>query len=240
MATIVDRAAPAQHAPPLVNAGQMRKQEDRPAARFLAALAELELAEGETGASAATSSSPSCPAARPSPPSTSRYSPACPPRPCRGARRWRLGRDRRQAHRHRQQRGGQDPLLCAICHALVEVGRRVLYTRTTDLVKKEITHRRALRDPKPRHRRQSGLQRLGPVFRDRAVTIAALDRVVHCATMLDMNSDSDRGTAADRAAPKADAAATTFADNHGDQRADRLAASLPHHIAAAVTTSQLG
>lgn len=46
-----------------------------PASRFLAALAELELAERDAGASIVTSSSPSCPEAKPLAPSTSRPCP---------------------------------------------------------------------------------------------------------------------------------------------------------------------
>ncbi len=55
------------------------------------------------------------------------------------------------------------------------------------------------------------------VFPDQAVTVAAIDRLVHHATILEMNADSyRRRAAADRTALKADAAATTSADRLGD------------------------
>lgn len=157
---------------------------------------------------------------------------------------------------------GKTHLLCAIGHALVEAGRRVLYTRTTDLVQKLQAARRDLAleaalarldrfdliildDISYARKDQAETSVLfeliarryetrslaiaanqpfsawDRVFPDQAVTVAAIDRLVHHATILEMNSDSyRRRAAADRAAPKADAAATTFADNNGDQRAN--------------------
>jgi DNA replication protein DnaC len=52
------------------------------------------------------------------------------------------------------------------------------------------------------------------IFPDPAVTVAAIDRLVHHATILEMNVDSyRRREAADRMLKKADAAPTTSADN---------------------------
>jgi DNA replication protein DnaC len=54
---------------------------------------------------------------------------------------------------------------------------------------------------------------LGRIFPDQAVTVAAIDRLVHHATMLEMNVDSyRRRAAADRGAALADGAATIIAD----------------------------
>jgi len=69
------------------------------------------------------------------------------------------------------------------------------------------------------------------VFPDQAVTVAAIDRLVHHATILEMNGDSyRRRAAADRATPKADAPATTTDDNFGDSQADEPADSLTDTI----------
>ena len=52
------------------------------------------------------------------------------------------------------------------------------------------------------------------VFPDPAVTVAAIDRLVHHATILEMNVDScRRRTAATRHRPEAAVAPTTPADN---------------------------
>jgi len=53
------------------------------------------------------------------------------------------------------------------------------------------------------------------VFPDQAVTVAAIDRLVHHATILEMNTDSyRRRTAANRRAAEVDAPPTPSADNH--------------------------
>ena len=52
------------------------------------------------------------------------------------------------------------------------------------------------------------------VFPDQAVTVAAIDRLVHHATILEMNGDSyRRRAAADRRSAVADARATTSSDS---------------------------
>ena len=57
------------------------------------------------------------------------------------------------------------------------------------------------------------------IFPDKAVTVAAIDRLVHHATILEMNVDSyRRRAAADRTAMMTDGAATT----NGDSLADNL------------------
>jgi DNA replication protein DnaC len=152
---------------------------------------------------------------------------------------------------------GKTHLLCAVGHALVEGGRRVLYTRTTDLVQRLQAARRDLaleaalakldrfdliilddiayaqkdqaetsvlfeliaRRYETRSLAIAANQPFSAwdrIFPDKAVTVAAIDRLVHHATILEMSSDSSRRrAAADRAAPKADAAATTSDDNLG-------------------------
>ncbi len=52
------------------------------------------------------------------------------------------------------------------------------------------------------------------VFPDQAVTVAAIDRLVHHATILEMNGDSyRRRVAADRHSPKVDDRTTTSSDS---------------------------
>ena len=160
---------------------------------------------------------------------------------------------------------GKTHLLCAVGHALVEAGRRVLYTRTTDLVQKLQAARRDLAleaalakldrfdliildDISYARKDQAETSVLfeliarryetrslaiaanqpfsawGGVFPDQAVTVAAIDRLVHHATILEMNTESyRRRAAADRAVPKADAPATTSNDSHGDTQREPLA-----------------
>jgi DNA replication protein DnaC len=149
---------------------------------------------------------------------------------------------------------GKTHLLCAIGHALVNAGRRVLYTRTTDLVQKLQAARRdlALEAALGKlDRFELILEDIGyaqmdqaetsvlfeliarryethslaiaanqpfsawdRVFPDPAVTVAAIDRLVHHATILEMNADSyRRREAAHRMLKKTDAAPTTTADN---------------------------
>lgn len=155
---------------------------------------------------------------------------------------------------------GKTHLLCAIGHALIEAGHRVLYTRTTDLVQRLQAARRDLA-------LEAALARLDKfgliilddiayaqkdqaetsvlfeliarryetrslaiaanqpfsawdrVFPDPAVTVAAIDRLVHHATILEMNVDSyRRRTAANRHEAEAVAPPTTPADNQEGAR----------------------
>lgn len=150
---------------------------------------------------------------------------------------------------------GKTHVLCAIGHALVEAGKRVLYTRTTDLVQKLQAARRDLA-------LEAALARLDKfdliilddityaqkdqaetsvlfeliarryearslaiaanqpfsawdrVFPDQAVTVAAIDRLVHHATILEMNGESfRRRAAASRRPSEAVAPPTTSSDN---------------------------
>jgi hypothetical protein len=153
---------------------------------------------------------------------------------------------------------GKTHLLCAVGHALVEAGRRVLYTRTTDLVQKLQAARRDLaleaalnkldrfdliilddigyaqkdqaetsvlfeliaRRYETRSLAIAANQPFSAwdrIFPDQAVTVAAIDRLVHHATILEMNVDSyRRRAAADRTAALADGAATAASDNLAD------------------------
>jgi DNA replication protein DnaC len=132
---------------------------------------------------------------------------------------------------------GKSHLLRAIAHALVEAGRRVLYTRTTDLVQKLQAARRDLvLEPalvrldrfdliilddiayaQKDHSETSVIFELiarryesrslaiaanvpfsawNRIFPNEAMTVAAIDRLVHHATILEMNVDSYRRRAA--------------------------------------------
>ncbi|HYN13208.1 MAG TPA: IS21-like element helper ATPase IstB [Burkholderiales bacterium] len=155
---------------------------------------------------------------------------------------------------------GKSHLLCAIGHALIEAGYRVLYTRTTELVQKLQAARRDLaleaalakldkfdllilddityaqKDQAEtsvlfeliaRRYETRGLAIAANqpfsawerVFPDKAVTVAAIDRLVHHATILEMNVDSyRRRAAADRKNEEAVAPATTSADNLDDNQ----------------------
>ena len=58
----------------------------------------------------------------------------------------------------------------------------------------------------------------GSVFPDQAVTVAAIDRLVHHATILEMNGDSyRRRAAASRQSPEAVAPPTASSDNISDK-----------------------
>jgi DNA replication protein DnaC len=158
---------------------------------------------------------------------------------------------------------GKTHVLCAIGHALIEGGRRVLYTRTTDLVQKLQAARRDLAleaslakldrfdliildDISYARKDQAETSVLfeliarryetkslaiaanqpfsawDSVFPDQAVTVAAIDRLVHHATILEMNIDSYRRRAAiDRTAAMADAATSTVTDNLDDNQKAR-------------------
>jgi DNA replication protein DnaC len=162
---------------------------------------------------------------------------------------------------------GKTHLLSAIAHALVEAGRRVLYTRTTDLVQRLQAARRDLileqalarldrfdliilddiayaqKDQSEtsvifeliarRYENRSlaiaanlpfsAWERLFP---DKAMAVAAIDRLVHHATILEMNVDSyRRRTAASRrnknAAPTTTSANSLDAAQH-EAGADNL------------------
>ena len=149
---------------------------------------------------------------------------------------------------------GKTHLLCAIGHALVETGHRVLYTRTTDLVQKLQAARRDLaleaalnkldrfdliilddigyaqkdqaetsvlfeliaRRYETRSLAIAANQPFSAwdrIFPDPAVTVAAIDRLVHHATILEMNVDSYRRREAADRLKKDDAVPTTSADN---------------------------
>ena len=153
---------------------------------------------------------------------------------------------------------GKSHVLCAIGHALVEAGKRVLYTSTTDMVQRLQAARRDLAleaaltkldkfdliildDITYAQKDQAESSVLfeliarryetkslaiaanqpfsawNRVFPDQAVTVAAIDRLVHHATILEMNGDSyRRRAAASRQSAEVDARASTSSDNHDD------------------------
>jgi DNA replication protein DnaC len=160
---------------------------------------------------------------------------------------------------------GKTHLLCAIGHALVDAGRRVFYTRTTDLVQRLQAARRDLvleaalakldrfdliilddigyaqkdqaetsvlfeliaRRYETRSLAIAANQPFSAwdrIFPDKAITVAAIDRLVHHATILEMNVDSyRRRTAADRTTVKMNGTATTTdspADNQDHPDSD--------------------
>ena len=159
---------------------------------------------------------------------------------------------------------GKTHVLCAIGHALVEAGRRVLYTSTTDIVQKLQAARRDLaleaalakldkfdliilddityaqkdqaessvlfeliaRRYETRSLAIAANQPFSAwdkIFPDQAVTVAAIDRLVHHATILEMNGDSyRRRAAAGRQAAKLDAGATTSSDNLEADTSDNI------------------
>lgn len=159
---------------------------------------------------------------------------------------------------------GKSHTLCAIGHALVEAGKRVLYTRTTDMVQKLQAARRDLAletalvkldkfdliildDITYAQKDQAESSVLfeliarryetrslaiaanqpfsawGSVFPDQAVTVAAIDRLVHHATILEMNGDSyRRRTAASRRSPEAVVPPTTSSDNLSASETDNI------------------
>ena len=238
-----------------------------PAARFLAALAEVELAERETrrtrhlaesrlpgGKTLATfdfKALPSVPKARIEALAAGDWIET-------GANLIAIG----------NSGAGKTHLLCAVGHALVETGRRVFYTRTTDLVQRLQAARRDLlleaalarldrfdliilddigyaqKDQAETSVLFELIARLyetrslaiaanqpfsawDRIFPDKAVTVAAIDRLVHHATILEMNVDSyRRRAAADRATVGINSGATTndsLADNQDQPASDSLA-----------------
>ena len=244
---------------------QCADTEGWPAARFLAALAEVELAERETrriqrhlaqsclpgGKTLATfdfKALPSVPRARIEALAAGDWIET-------GANLIAIG----------NSGAGKTHLLCAIGHALVEAGRRVFYTRTTDLVQRLQAARRDLvleaalakldrfdliilddigyaqkdqaetsvlfeliaRRYETRSLAIAANQPFSAwdrIFPDKAVTVAAIDRLVHHATILEMNIDSyRRRAAADRTTVKIGSPATTtdsLADNHDHPDSD--------------------
>lgn len=150
---------------------------------------------------------------------------------------------------------GKTHVLCAIGHALVEAGHRVFYTRTSDLVQKLQVARRdlvleaalakldrfdliILDDITYAHKDQAETGVLfeliarryeyrsiaiaanqpfsgwDQIFPDKAMTVAAIDRLVHHATILEMNAESFRQrTAAASKLAQNQALPTTTNDN---------------------------
>ncbi len=129
--------------------------------------------------------------------------------------------------------GGKSHLLSGIGHALIDAGKRVLFTRCSDLVQRLQAARRDLRMPQElakldrfdllilddlsyvrrdqaetsvlfeliaeRYERKSiaitantPFSQWGDVFADPAMTLAAIDRLIHHATILEMNVESYR------------------------------------------------
>jgi DNA replication protein DnaC len=235
-------------------------KEGWPAARFLAALAEVEIAERETrrirrhllesrlpgGKTLATfdfKALPGVPRARVEALAAGDWIET-------GANLIAIG----------NSGAGKTHLLCAVGHALVEAGHRVLYTRTTDLVQKLQAARRDLAleaalakldrfdliilddigYAQKDHAETSVLFELiarryetrslavaanqpfsawDRIFPDKAVTVAAIDRLVHHATILEMNVDSYRRRAAAARNPTTttgDSPDRTASDNFAD------------------------
>lgn len=96
---------------------------------------------------------------------------------------------------------GKSHLACAIGHALVENGYRVLFARTTDLVqklqqaRKDLTLQSAIAKLDKFHLLITANQPFGAwnaIFPDPAMTLAAVDRLVHHATIFEMNVESYR------------------------------------------------
>lgn len=150
---------------------------------------------------------------------------------------------------------GKTHVLSAIGHALIEAGHRVFYTRTSDLVQRLQVARRdlvleaalakldkfdliILDDITYAHKDQAETGVLfeliarryeyrsiaiaanqpfsgwDQIFPDKAMTIAAIDRLVHHATILEMNAESFRQrTAVANHRAQAERPATTINDN---------------------------
>jgi len=148
---------------------------------------------------------------------------------------------------------GKSHLVCALGHALIDAGRRVLFTRCSELVQRLQAARRDLRLPQElarldrfdllilddlsyvrrdqaetsalfeliaeRYERRSILITANQpfsgwsnVFPDAGMTVAAIDRLVHHSTILEMNVESYRRRVAQAAQPpakRARAATTT-------------------------------
>lgn len=159
---------------------------------------------------------------------------------------------------------GKTHLLCAVGHALVEAGRRVLYTSTTDMVqtlqaaRRDLTLEAALDKLDKfdliilddityaqKDRAESSVlfeliarryetrslaiaanqpfSAWDKVFPDQAVTVAAIDRLVHHATILEMNGESyRRRAAAQRRSARPDAGTATPSDNLAADATDNM------------------
>lgn len=159
---------------------------------------------------------------------------------------------------------GKTHVLCAIGHALVEAGKRVLYTCTTDMVQRLQAARRDLaleaalakldkfdliilddityaqkdqaessvlfeliaRRYETRSLAIAANQPFSAwdrIFPDQAVTVAAIDRLVHHATILEMNGDSyRRRAAASRRSTEAVGPPTTSSDNSDHSKTDNI------------------
>ena len=154
---------------------------------------------------------------------------------------------------------GKTHVLCAIGHALIEAGHRVFYARTSDLVQKLQAARRdlvleaalakldkfdliILDDITYAHKDQAETGVLfeliarryeyrsiaiaanqpfsgwDQIFPDKAMTVAAIDRLVHHATILEMNAESfrQRAAAASNKRAQAEAPATTISGNQNE------------------------
>jgi DNA replication protein DnaC len=137
---------------------------------------------------------------------------------------------------------GKSHLVSGLCHALIEAGRRVYFSRCSDLVQKLQAARRDLRLPQEmakldrfdllvlddlsyvrrdqaetsvlfeliaeRYERKSlaitantPFSQWNDVFVEPAMTVAAVDRLVHHSTILEMNVESYRRRAAQAATP---------------------------------------
>lgn len=139
---------------------------------------------------------------------------------------------------------GKSHLVCGLGHALIDTGRRVLFTRCSELVQRLQAARRDLRLPQElarldrfdllilddlsyvrrdqaetsvlfeliaeRYERKSlaitantPFSQWGEVFVEPAMTLAAVDRLVHHSTILEMNVESYRRRSANAAQPQA-------------------------------------
>ena len=137
---------------------------------------------------------------------------------------------------------GKSHPVCGLGHALIEAGRRVLFTRCSDLVQRLQAARRDLRLPQEltkldrfdllilddlsyvrrdqaetsvlfeliaeRYERKSlaitantPFSQWGEVFVEPAMTLAAVDRLVHHSTILEMNTESYRRRSANAGQP---------------------------------------
>jgi DNA replication protein DnaC len=134
-----------------------------------------------------------------------------------GCRRRQLARSRCQYLLFGPPGGGKSHLAAALGLALVQNGRRVLFIRTTELdkyqllilddiayVTKDQAETSVLSELiAARYERRSLLitanqpfGEWGKIFTDKTMTLAAIDRLVHHATILEMNVESYRRKAA--------------------------------------------
>ena len=231
-------------------------QEGWPAARFLAALAEIELAERDTRRIRRHLLEANLPAGK----TLATFDFKALPRVPRARIEALAAGDWLETGANLiaidNSGAGKTHLLSAIAHALVEAGRRVLYTRTTDLVQKLQAARRDLvleqalarldrfdlvilddiayaqKDQaetsvifeliaRRYENRSLAIAANVPfsawdrLFPDKAMAVAAIDRLVHHATILEMNVDSYRRRAAARRRTGINGAPTTSTDSLG-------------------------